>query len=64
MSYYECADIKHTVTVNIEMGWTRSGCHKCTASVYNDGKLIDTLEAAQYNNPDGFPAGRSENYII
>ena len=38
MAYYECADIKHTITVNIQMGSTSGGHHQCTASVYNDGK--------------------------
>ena len=64
MAYYECANIKHTVTVNIQMGWTSGGHHQCTASVYNDGELIDTLNVAQYNNTIGLPRSLSRNYII
>lgn len=64
MAFYECADKKHTVTVSIQMGRTSGGHHQCTASIYNDGKLIGTLLAAQLNNTVGLPQTRSGNYII
>ena len=44
MAFYECADKKHTVTVNIQMGWTSGGHHQCTASVYNDGPSTVTWQ--------------------
>ena len=63
MAYYECADIKHTVTVSIQMSAPNTG-HQCTASIYNDGELIGTLVAAQFNNTVGLPQNRSGNYIV
>ena len=63
MAFYECADIKHTITVSLQMSAPNTG-HQCTTSVYNDGKLIGTLKAAQINNTVGLPQKISGNYII
>ena len=63
MAYYECGNKKHTVTVSIQMSAPNTG-HQCTAYVYNDGKLIGTLVAAQVNNIVGLPQKISGNYIV
>lgn len=63
MAYYECSDKKHTITLKLQMSAPNTG-HQCTASVYNDGEIIDTLNVAQYNNTIGLPRSLSRNYII